>query len=222
MKNRLILILVSLFLNGIIYAQALFLNEQVSGKQYQVTKMTDFTGSQFLFDDWKPAVVIIEKTGIFKDVPLLFDIHNKLLYFKKEGNTFLFNNPVTQFEFLAEGNNPGSNMVFRNFTINNGKKSIQQYVQVLTDGKYHLLKTFDKAVDEVYEYNNPVKLKVFRDVYTYTVFSNNESHFIEFIAKDAQAVLTKINPSIFGYIKQNGKLKTEEDLIKAVKFLNEQ
>ena len=98
MKRRKVILLFCLMVSFHSFTQNVY--DRFTGKPYQVIKITEYQGTQFLFDDWKPATVMIEPGSVFNDVFLLYDIYNNLLYFKKGEKTFLFDKPISQFEFF--------------------------------------------------------------------------------------------------------------------------
>ena len=193
--------------------------DRFTGKPYVVVKMTEYQGTQFLFEDWKPASVMIEPGVVFKDVLLLYDIYNNLLYFKKDEKTFLFDKPVNQFEFFGDEKNPDVKMVFRKMVIDPDKKNEHEYVQVLAEGNLHLLKSRKKFLAELYEYNRATTLKEFTDVNSYHIISN-DGQLIKGTLLNVAKELSKNYPAISSFTKKNGKIKSEVELTNAIIYLN--
>ena len=111
-------------------------------------------------------------------------------------------------------------MVFRKMIIDPEKKNEHEYVQVLAEGKLHLLKSRKKFLAEIYEYNRSTTLKEFTDVFTYHIISSTDGQLIKGSLMNVVKELSKDFPVISAITKKNGKIKSEDDLTKAIIFLN--
>ncbi len=197
------------------------LQESKTGKVFRVSSNQSYSGSQFLFDEWKAGVVILN-TGIeYKNVMLKFDAVNNKFYFNRNDSIFELPEDAAEVNIKSE-NEIDNDITFRRIMNGNNKLQKGMFVQVLSDGKISLFKLYCKRIEGENTNNGIFKTEK-------TVVQHNSL----WAAFDDKIIAVRLNPksleeltpdkltAIQNYVKTKKlNLKNESDFASAIEFYN--
>ncbi|MDF3077938.1 MAG: hypothetical protein K0S09_1827 [Sphingobacteriaceae bacterium] len=116
------------------------LDVQISGKTYE-----DIQGSPYLNESWSDGLITLTDGSSYR-TKLNFDQVNEHVLFLKDGNTYLLQTPIKQFEIQAFD---GSRRKFLNGFPETAKDADKStFYELLVDGDAKLLKRVKKKIVE--------------------------------------------------------------------------
>jgi hypothetical protein len=103
------------------------------------------SGSRYLFDDWKPGIVILYNGTAFSNVMLKFDAVKSKFYFNRHDTLFELMDDATEVQLNNTKND--EIMDFKKIISGDDKNSDSTFVRVLNGGKVPLYKEYSKKIE---------------------------------------------------------------------------
>ena len=122
-----------------------FAVSEVTGIPFKEMNLNpDVSGSRYLFDDWKPGIVILNNGDVFTNIRLKFDAVKSKFYFNRNDTIFELMDNVTE---VVLSNTDDEMMDFRKIISSDGKNSVTTFARVLSSGKIPLYKEYSKKIE---------------------------------------------------------------------------
>jgi hypothetical protein len=203
-------------------AAPMFISD-INGRPYREVSLAEIEGHPFLIEEWTNGLVKFKDGSYVKNIPVQFDIHNNKLYFNRDGQRFEFIQPIKEFVLSIPKIGDSVRTLYRNGFPSVDRNTEETFYEVLTDGKFQLLRYHSKVVDEVKLYNGPEKKKFMpKDM----LFALVPGQKIVKLKKDKESVLQALPdyaPVINKIVAEKKlKLKKVEDITTLFSLLNEQ
>jgi hypothetical protein len=196
-----------------------FLQDRLTGQMLLETAGDPVKGSPYLLEDWCTGTVYMKSGAKASSFPLKFNTYTNQLVFQHEGQTYVVENNVKEFELKPAGNS----LIFRRNFPDIDKNTAESYYQVLADGsRAVLLKRHYKQLNDVQQYNAaPIKEYTTIEVYYVYIPGGNivrlkkdKSSLLEAAGEERARMENLIN-------KLDVKPSRESDLIKLFQAYNE-
>jgi hypothetical protein len=179
---------------------------------------------KFVKQEWTNGVVYFKSGRPYMQVPLLFDVHNDMLYYKQGDVIMEFVDTVSQFSMLVPYKKDSLLMIFRRNYPSIQSNTQETFYQVLVEGKISLLKCMSKSILLFKDADSPEERKA--DPLQELYFAHMPGNKIEQIWFDAERTIKSMSEydwMIRDVMKKNKiKLKDEERLIELFFQLNQQ
>ena len=204
--------------SGLVNAQDNILRDPVTNRVFNPVKYSEVNGSPFLFDKWIKGAATISK-GTYNELELKLDSYSNTLLFKKEDDSYEFQDDVASFVLKPIASDSASYMYFKKGYSGPGLNP-KQYVQVLVDGKVNLCKSVAKSLAEVSQINKGI-VQSFTKTDRYYIIKNNTARLIKLNKNEVLNVLSEKQEQIDAFIRaEKLSLKRESDLIKVIHYYN--
>lgn len=196
----------------------------IRGRPIVSKNPSDVEGSPLLSDDWSKGTVYFKDGGVAGKVDLKFNLEKNELYFNRNGELFLFNDPVSGFRMDVTNDGQSKEYLFRSGYPVHGRFSKETLYEVIADGsKFQLVNYKFSYPSDIYVYGSTGSKKKYtpaEEIYVFDVaygkmtkVKRNESA----IAEALPDLKVKINQICTA---NKLKLKTNDDLIKLFELLN--
>lgn len=209
---------VTLLLSVSLYAQEMILNDPLTSRTFNSNKYSEVKGTPYFIDKWIEGSVTISR-GIYKSLPIKYDVHENLLYFSNHDMTYIFADPILSFVLKPDPADSSTFMRFINGISGSGLKE-EQYVQVLAEGKINLYRSDIKQVSDLNEINKGV-IKTFTTIIRYFVKRDNAVTLIKLNKQEVSDLIKDKEAVMQQYIDANKiSFKKEADLVKLIRHYN--
>ena len=181
-------------------------------------EVEDYEGSPYMDEEFTEAIVISSDSNIYKGVPLRYNVYNDLFEVKLEDGAYALKRGVIVCEVIMGDHS----FIYTLYDYQSVEK--EGYLEIIAEGEYSLLKQYQvvfKQAEPVKPYQD-ARPAIFqtRDPLLYIshgdskpVFVRNKKYLLD-IAGDKGKALND-------FMKDNKlKMRSQEDMIKAVEFLN--
>ncbi len=195
----------------------------IRGRPFTNADASNIEGSPLLNQDWGKGTVYFMDGSVAQNIDLKFNLEKNELYFNREGEMFLFNDPIMSFRMSYSSGSGKKEVHFRSGYPVNGRLLKETFYEVLEDGaKFHFVSYRFTYLADSYRYGGQSK-KAFtenEELYVYDVafgkmikIKRSESSLVE--------ALSDYKDKITSVIRDNKlKLKTNEDVKKIIAELN--
>ena len=143
----------------------------VNGAPIMAQNNLGVQGSVYLFDEYKPGRVTVNKR-VYKDVKLKLDLEKNAVYFEKGGVEMVTTDNVDRLDFF-DTNLEKYTHVFRNGFAAVGRNTDKTYYQILDSGKVSLLKQINIIYRESTAYGAPSATRSYEQIKSYYLLVNN-------------------------------------------------
>ena len=195
----------------------------IRGRPFVNPDASNIEGSPLLNLDWGKGTVYFNDGTVSQNVDLKFNLEKNELYFNRDGEMFLFNDPVMSFRMSYSSSAGKKEVHFRSGYPLNGRLLKETFYQVLEDGaKFQLLAYRSSYLADSYQYGGQAK-QVFKENEELYVFDVAFGKMIKIKRTEASLVeaLPDLKYKITVVIQNNRlKLKTNEDFAKIFTELN--
>lgn len=195
----------------------------IRGKPFTNPDASNIEGSPLLNQDWAKGTVYFKDGAVAQNLELKFNLEKNELYFNRDGELFLFNDPIMSFRMTFSSGAGKKEVHFRSGYPVNGRLLKETFYEVLEDGaKFHFVSYRFTYLADSYRYGGQSK----------KVFTENEELYLYDVAfgkmvkvKRSEASLVEALPDykdkIIAVIRDNKlKLKSNDDLKKIIAELN--
>lgn len=194
----------------------------VRGKALTARK-PNVKGTPLVTDQWAKALVVFSDGKRVNMPEVQFNLQTNELSFSRDGVGYLFAAPVKEFFLSYTENEQSYTRHFRNGYPPEGKYDEARFYEVLSIGsRFHFLKVNQKSLLEEPVYVEGTK-KVYKDFETLYLFDVDRKATFR-IRKELRSIVKAIpdkEKELQQYVKENNaSIKTEEDIIALVKWLN--
>lgn len=195
----------------------------IRGRPFTNPDASNIEGSPLLNQDWGKGTVYFKDGAVAQNIDLKFNLEKNELYFNRDGEMFVFNDPIMSFRMDYASPNGKKEVHFRSGYPVNGRLLKETFYEVLEDGaKFHFVAYRFIYLADSYRYGGQAK-KVFtenEELYLYDVsfgkmikIKRSESSLLE--------ALPDLKDKISSVIRDNKlKLKSNNDLRVIVAELN--
>jgi hypothetical protein len=195
----------------------------IRGRPFVNPDASNIEGSPLLNLDWGKGTVYFKDGTVSQNVDLKFNLEKNELYFNRDGEMFLFNDPVMSFRMSYSSSAGKKEVHFRSGYPLNGRLLKETFYQVLEDGaKFQLLAYRSSYLADSYQYGGQAK-QAFKENEELYVFDVAFGKMIKIKRTEASLVeaLPDLKDKITVVIQNNRlKLKTNEDFAKIFTELN--
>lgn len=195
----------------------------IRGRPFVNPDASNIEGSPLLNLDWGKGTVYFKDGTVAQNVELKFNLEKNELYFNRDGELFLFNDPVMSFRMSYSSSAGKKEVHFRSGYPLNGRLNKETFYEVLEDGaKFQFLVYRSTYLADSYQYGGQAK-KAFKEIEELYVFDVAFGKMIKIKRTEASLVeaLPDLKDKISSAIRNNRlKLKTNEDFAKIFTELN--
>lgn len=195
----------------------------IRGKPFNNSEATNIEGSPLLNPSWGLGTVYFKDGSVAQNVELRFNLEKNELYFNREGEMYVFNDPVSSFRMNYSISAAKKEVYFRSGYPVNGRLSKETFYEVEEDGaKFQLINYRFIYLADSYQYGGTAK-KVFtekEELYVFDVAFGKTSK-IKRTEADVLNALPDLKEKIASIVSKNKlKLKVNEDMKKLFTELN--
>ncbi|MFN5376281.1 MAG: hypothetical protein ACK492_07980 [Chitinophagaceae bacterium] len=195
----------------------------IRGRPFVNPDASNIEGSPLLNLDWGQGTVYFKDGTVAQNVELKFNLEKNELYFNRDGELFLFNDPVMSFRMSYSSSAGKKEVHFRSGYPLNGRLNKETFYEVLEDGaKFQFLVYRSTYLADSYQYGGQAK-KAFKEIEELYVFDVAFGKMIKIKRTEASLVeaLPDLKDKISSAIRNNRlKLKTNEDFARIFTELN--
>jgi hypothetical protein len=179
---------------------------------------------KFSKQEWTTGVVYFKSGRPFMEVPLLFDVHNDMLYYKQGEVIMEFVDTVSQVSMLIPYKKDSLLMIFRRNYPSIQANTPHTFYQILVEGKITLLKCMSKSILLFKDNDSPEARK--DDPPGELYFAHMPGNKIVQVWFDAEKTIRNMSEydwMLRDVMKKNKiKLKDEQRLVELFSLLNQQ
>ena len=195
----------------------------IRGKPFTNPDASNIEGTPLLNQDWGKGTVYFKDGAVAQNIDLKFNLEKNELYFNRDGEMFVFNDPILSFRMTYSSSTGKKEVHFRSGYPANGRLLKETFYEVLEDGaKFQFVAYRFTYLADSYRYGGQSK-KVFtenEELYIYDVafgkiskIKKSESSLVE--------ALPDLKEKITSIIRdQKLKLKSNDDIKKIIAELN--
>lgn len=195
----------------------------IRGKPFTNPDASNIEGSPLLNQDWGKGTVYFKDGAVAQNLDLKFNLEKNELYFNREGEMFLFNDPIMSFRMNYSSGSGKKDVHFRSGYPVNGRLLKETFYEVLEDGaKFHFVAYRFTYLADSYRYGGQSK-KVFTENEELYVFDVAFGKMVKVKRSEASLVeaLPDYKEKIISVISNNKlKMKSNEDVKKVIAELN--
>jgi len=195
----------------------------IRGRPFVNPDASNIEGSPLLNLDWGKGTVYFKDGTVAQNVELKFNLEKNELYFNRDGEIFLFNDPVMSFRMSYSSSAGKKEVHYRSVYPSNGRLNKETFYEVLEDGaKFQFLVYRSTYLADSYQYGGQAK-KAFKEIEELYVFDVAFGKMIKIKRTEASLVeaLPDLKDKISSAIRNNRlKLKTNEDFARIFTELN--
>lgn len=197
----------------------------IRGRAFENKNAVLYEGTPLLNDSWGKGSVIFKDGKIVKELELKFNLEKNELYFNREGEMFLFNDPIASFQ-ISYGT--GNRNILSNFKSGypvHGRLGEQIFYEIIFEGpRFHMLSFRYAYLGDANRYGGGGVKQAFvygEELYVYDV-SANSMHRVKRQETSFKEALPKLQDQITKVCSENKlKLKNNEELVKLFTILNQ-
>ena len=194
--------------------------EDIAGKPMLNLLTKSMEGTPFLIEEWNSGTVTMKDGRIAEALYLRFDAYNNKLYFKRKEEQLEFVDPVAEFTLNVPGNPGKQKLLFRADFPPIERYTVNSFYEVLSDGKFQLLRYAYKTLEEYRNYNESPRQK-FVDREGFFVYADGEIWRLKKDKEQIVNILPKYHKEIYNIIDSKKlKVKNTEALIQLFDELN--
>jgi hypothetical protein len=195
----------------------------IRGRPFTNKDALNVEGSPLLNNEWKKGTVYFKDGSVAKGVELKFNLEKNELYFNRNGEMFIFNDPVISFRLEMESEGKSGELFFRSGYPAHGRHDMETLYEVVADGaKFQLINYRFSYLADAYVYGGSSKKK----------FTPNEELYVFDVAfgkitriKRSEAAVVDAMPDLKDKISQicstkRLKMKSNADLVILFNELN--
>jgi hypothetical protein len=195
----------------------------IRGRPFNNPEATNIEGSPLLNQNWGLGTVYFKDGSVAQNVELRFNLEKNELYFNREGEMYVFNDPVISFRMNYSVSTAKKEVHFRSGYPVNGRLSKETFYEVVEDGaKFQLINYRFIYLADSYQYGGTAK-KIFtekEELYVFDVAFGKTSK-IKRSEADVLNALPDLKEKIVSIVSKNKlKLKLNEDMKKLFTELN--
>lgn len=195
----------------------------IRGKPFTNPDASNIEGTPLLNQEWGKGTVYFKDGAVAQNIDLKFNLEKNELYFNRDGEMFVFNDPILSFRMTYSSANGKKEVHFRSGYPVNGRLLKETFYEVLEDGaKFQFVAYRFTYLADSYRYGGQSK-KVFtenEELYIYDVafgkiskIKRSESSLVE--------TLPDLKDKVTSIIRdQKLKLKSNDDIKKIIAELN--
>ncbi len=192
----------------------------------RIKKYDDIKGSPYLYPAWNSGTLTDRNGKVYSNLLLKYDTYKDLVELNQEGQVMevsAMNYPKFTLMFIE----PGSNKVINHsFSTGYGFEGFSKtsYFDILLEGRITLLKKYKSSFIEnnVSDYGTSDSQKSFQSKIVYFVISEGAgSKEIKPNKKSVMDVFSEHSSRIEVFLNNKKKIKSEDDLIEIIRFLDE-
>lgn len=195
----------------------------IRGRPFVNPDASNIEGSPLLNLDWGKGTVYFKDGSVAQNVDLKFNLEKNELYFNRDGEMFLFNDPVMSFRMSYASSTGKKEVHFRSGYPVNGRLLKETFYEVIADGaKFQLLAYRSSYLADSYQYGGQAK-KAFKENEELYLLDVAFAKMIKIKRTEASLVeaLPDLKDKISSAIRNNKlKLKTNDDFTKIFTELN--
>ncbi len=195
----------------------------IRGRPFTNPDASNIEGTPLLNQEWGKGTVYFKDGAVAQNIELKFNLEKNELYFNRDGEMFVFNDPILSFRMTYSSSAGKKEVHFRSGYPVNGRLLKETFYEVLEDGaKFQLVAYRFSYLADSYRYGGQSK-KVFtenEELYIYDVafgkiskIKRSESSLVEALPDLKDKISTVIRD-------QKMKLKSNEDIKKIIAELN--
>jgi hypothetical protein len=193
-------------------------NPTYNNGTYIAEKQKGYEGSVFLFDEYRPGLVLLKNGESYDSLQLKYDAEKNILLVKLEDKEYQFTADVKEFAIYSPENQP---LIFRHYPGPKEKGGEKIFYEVLKDGHYQLLKLTKKQW--VTESTNVPGLKTKKIEEELTYFIRMPDSILHRIKKHTEKevlnVLRLKTEALKAFIKSNNlNLAVDKDIIAVIGY----
>lgn len=195
----------------------------IRGRPFTNPDASNIEGTPLLNQEWGKGTVYFKDGAVAQNIELKFNLEKNELYFNRDGEMFVFNDPILSFRMTYSSSAGKKEVHFRSGYPVNGRLLKETFYEVLEDGaKFQLVAYRFSYLADSYRYGGQSK----------KVFTENEELYIYDVAfgkiskiKRSESTLVEALPDLKDKIStvirdQKMKLKSNEDIKKIIAELN--
>jgi len=177
-----------------------------------------YEGSPYMDEEFSEATVISSENQVFEKVPVRYNVYYDL--FEVQMEEVVYN--LKRGGIVSKVTLSGHNFLYMTYNYQSGEG--EGYLELITEGMYTLYKqyqvVFKKAEPaQPYQDAKPAMFQE-RDPLFYIAYGDNQPVFIK-NKRNLMDIAGDNEKALKDFINDNGlKVRNEEDMVKAVEFLN--
>ncbi len=196
-----------------------------NGKPFATQHNEHIGGSPMLNPEWGSGVVSYKNGRVVSPIQIQFNLQKNELYFKRDGNKFMFSDTVSEFRIIYRERDSAISQKFRSGYPTMGKNKSTHFYQVLVDNKnMQLISDRSKKLLDAYTYSGGEK-SVYREeeiLYLFNI-ANQKMTEIKSI-KNSKSIISSALPDRKSDIEkicadQKLEMKKREDIISLIQGL---
>ena len=179
------------------------------------------SGSRYLFDDWKPGIIILYNGAEFSNVMLKFDAVKSKFYFNRHDTLFELMDDATEVKLINL--DADEIMDFKRIISGNDKNSDSTFVRVLNGGKVPLYKEYSKKIEGENMTNGMfTSEKRLVPHNSYWSIINNETISVKLNKQSLEKLTDDKKDAIETFIKSKKlNVKNEKDFTEIIAYYNQ-
>lgn len=195
----------------------------IRGRPFTNPDASNIEGTPLLNQDWGKGTVYFKDGAVAQNIDLKFNLEKNELYFNRDGEMFVFNDPILSFRMIYSSSTGKKEVHFRSGYPVNGRLLKETFYEVLEDGaKFQFVAYRFTYLADSYRYGGQSK----------KVFTENEELYIYDVAfgkiskiKKSESSLAEALPDLKDKVStiirdQKLKLKSNDDIKKIIAELN--
>jgi len=195
----------------------------IRGRPFTNPDASNIEGTPLLNQDWGKGTVYFKDGAVAQNIDLKFNLEKNELYFNRDGEMFVFNDPILSFRMTYSSSTGKKEVHFRSGYPVNGRLLKETFYEVLEDGaKFQFVAYRFTYLADSYRYGGQSK----------KVFTENEELYIYDVAfgkiskiKKSESSLAEALPDLKDKVStiirdQKLKLKSNDDIKKIIAELN--
>ncbi len=177
-----------------------------------------YEGSPYMDEEFSEATVISSENQVFEKVPVRYNVYYDL--FEVQMEEVVYN--LKRGGIVSKVTLSGHNFLYMTYNYQSGEG--EGYLELITEGMYTLYKQYQVVFKEAepaqpYQDAKPAMFQE-RDPLFYIAYDDNQPVFIK-NKRNLMDIAGDNEKALKDFINDNGlKVRNEEDMVKAVEFLN--
>ncbi len=197
----------------------------IRGRAFVNKDAVNVEGTPLLNTEWGKGEVRFKNGGIVKDIELKFNLERNELYFNKNDELFLFNDPVISFSIKYNHLGKSYQKLFRNGFPLNGRLGSETFYEIIADGDKWQFVNFNYAfLSNANSYGGSSAKQVFTPGDEFYIFDRASDKM--FRTKKSVAGIIESLPSMKEQVtkicsEKKLKLRNNEEVILLFQALNQ-
>ncbi|MFZ9588808.1 MAG: hypothetical protein ACO28V_03680 [Chitinophagaceae bacterium] len=195
----------------------------IRGRPFTNPDASNIEGTPLLNQEWGKGTVYFKDGSVAQNIDLKFNLEKNELYFNRDGELFMFNDPIMSFRMSYSSASGKKEVHFRSGYPVNGRLLKDTFYEVLEDGaKFHFVAYRFSYLADSYRYGGQSK-KAFTENEELYVFDVAFGKMLKIKRSEASLIeaLPDYKDKIVAVIRESKlKMKTNEDVKKVFTELN--